>query len=145
MKRREPHMPDCSRSMISQSVIRNIYVDLPYCVHSLRKTNSFPSIYSSTFPVMPSRKTHPTHRAKYLINCNQSDSTKMNSPATQPPMNPPTEIRRSSSHGEDAMKTTTIPAAGHMMSPDDPDNPQSWSALKKTHASACSFAFAWVV
>ena len=38
-----------------------------------------------------------------------------------------------------------MPTAGHMMSPDDPDNPQNWPLHKKVYVSAAAFAFAWVV
>jgi len=51
----------------------------------------------------------------------------------------------SSSHDEDAMKVMATPAAGHMMTADDPDNPQNWPTLKKFYASAVAFAFAWIV
>jgi len=51
----------------------------------------------------------------------------------------------SSSENEDAMKAMAIPPLSHMMSADDPDNPQNWPILKKTYASAVAFAFAWIV
>lgn len=51
------------------------------------------------------------------------------------------------SPGTDMMKTAANPmaAAGHMMSADDPDNPQNWPLYRKLYASAVAFAFAWVV
>ena len=53
----------------------------------------------------------------------------------------------SAGSGADMMKTASDPmaAAGHMMSADDPDNPQNWPLYKKLYASAVGFAFAWVV
>ncbi|MCJ1369237.1 hypothetical protein MMC20_000447 [Loxospora ochrophaea] len=36
-------------------------------------------------------------------------------------------------------------SGGHMMSPDDPDNPQNWPFLKKVYASSMAFGFAFVV
>ena len=53
----------------------------------------------------------------------------------------------SMSPGANTMKTAPDPmaAAGHMMSADDPDNPQNWPLQKKVYASAVAFAFAWVV
>lgn len=58
---------------------------------------------------------------------------------------PPVEMSPLSSRNEDAMKEMAIPAAGHIMSADDPDNPQNWPTHKKTYASAVAFAFAWIV
>lgn len=75
----------------------------------------------------------------------------MSSHATSPAINPVPaplphmEMSPLSSRSEDAMKAIASPAAGHMMSADDPDNPQNWPTLKKTYASAVAFAFAWIV
>lgn len=57
------------------------------------------------------------------------------------------DMSDSTSPGADTMKTAADPmaAAGHMMSADDPDNPQNWPLHKKIYASAVAFAFAWVV
>ena len=51
------------------------------------------------------------------------------------------------SPGVNTLKTAADPlaTAGHMMSADDPDNPQNWPLYKKVYASAVAFAFAWVV
>ena len=38
-----------------------------------------------------------------------------------------------------------MPATDHMMSADDPDNPQNWPLYKKIYVSAVAFTFAWVV
>ena len=53
----------------------------------------------------------------------------------------------SMSPGTNTMETAADPmaATGHMMSADDPDNPQNWPLYKKVYASAVAFAFAWVV
>lgn len=56
---------------------------------------------------------------------------------------PHVEMSFSSSKNEDAMKAMATPT--HMMSNDDPDNPQNWPIFKKTYASAVAFAFAWIV
>ncbi|KAL9066756.1 MAG: hypothetical protein Q9161_007345 [Pseudevernia consocians] len=57
------------------------------------------------------------------------------------------DMTDSASPGADTMKTAADPmaAAGHMMSADDPENPQNWPLYKKVYASAVAFAFAWVV
>ena len=53
----------------------------------------------------------------------------------------------SSSHqSEDGMKhMAAMPTGGHMMSADDPDNPQNWAYHKKIYVSSVAFAFAWAV
>lgn len=68
----------------------------------------------------------------------------MSSDAASPPH---LDMSDSTSPGTDTMKTSADPiaAAGHMMSADDPDNPQNWPLYKKFYASAVAFAFAWVV
>lgn len=76
--------------------------------------------------------------------CNWSDATMMSSDAASPSY---FDMSDSISPGADTMKTAAEPmaAAGHMMSADDPDNPQKWPLHKKVYASAVAFAFAWVV
>jgi len=80
---------------------------------------------------------HPIQESFRNI-CNWSDATMMSSNATSPAVNhvptplPHVEMSPSSSHDEDAMKVMATPAAGHMMSADDPDNPQNWPTLKKS-------------
>jgi len=64
---------------------------------------------------------------------------------TVPAPLPHVEMYPSSDQGEDAMKAMAGAAVGHMMSADDPDNPQNWPTLKKIYASAVAFAFAWIV
>lgn len=44
-------------------------------------------------------------------------------------------------HGEKAIEAM----AGHMMSAQDPDNPQNWPIHRKAYVSAVSVAFAFVV
>ena len=57
------------------------------------------------------------------------------------------DMSDSVSPSADTMKTAAdhMATAGHMMSADDPDNPQNWQLYKKVYASAVGFAFAWVV
>lgn len=56
------------------------------------------------------------------------------------------DMSDSMSPGADTMMTAADPmATGHMMSADDPDNPQNWPLYKKVYASMVAFAFAWVV
>ena len=43
------------------------------------------------------------------------------------------------------MKTAVPHLDGHLMSADDPDNPQRWPWMKKLYASAVSTAFGFVV
>ena len=77
--------------------------------------------------------------------CNWSDATMTTFDAASPSH---LDMTDSSSQGPDMMKTTTdtMPTAGgHMMSANDPDNPQNWPLHKKIYASAVAFAFAWVV
>ena len=76
--------------------------------------------------------------------CNWSNATMMSSDAASPSH---LDMSDSTSPGADMKKTPAEPlaAAGHMMSADDPDNPQNWPLHKKLYASAVAFAFAWVV
>lgn len=57
------------------------------------------------------------------------------------------DMTDSTSPGADKMKIAADPVAavGHMMSADDPDNPQNWPLQKKVYASTVAFTFAWVV
>ena len=57
------------------------------------------------------------------------------------------DMSDSLSPGANTVKTAPDPmsAAGHVMSADDPDNPQNWPLYKKVYASAVAFAFTWVV
>ena len=76
--------------------------------------------------------------------CNWSDVTMMSSDAASPSH---LDMSDSTSQGADNMKNAvdTVAVGGHMMSADDPDNPQNWRLYKKIYASAVAFAFAWVV
>lgn len=76
--------------------------------------------------------------------CNWSAATMMSSDAASPSH---LDMSDSISPGADTTKIAADPmaAAGHMMSADDPDNPQNWSLYKKVYVSAVAFAFAWVV
>lgn len=76
--------------------------------------------------------------------CNWSDATMTRSDAASPSH---LDISDSTSLGAETTKTAADPMAadGHMMSADDPDNPQNWPLHKKVYASAVAFAFAWVV
>ena len=44
-----------------------------------------------------------------------------------------------------AMKPMANHGHGHMMSPDDPDNPQNWPLYRKLYVSVVSFAFGFAV
>ena len=76
--------------------------------------------------------------------CNWSDAAIMSSGAASPSH---LDLSDSTSPHADTMKTTANPvaAAGHMMSADDPDNPQNWPLYNKIYVSAVAFAFTWVV
>lgn len=98
---------------------------------------------------------HPLQNSFRNI-CNWSDATMNSSNGAPAAMSPdPTspshlEMSDSSTMGEGAMKAmgdsmSAGAGAGHMMSADDPDNPQNWPIHKKIYASAVAFAFAWVV
>jgi len=56
------------------------------------------------------------------------------------------EMSHSSRQSEDALKAVAATAAnGHVMSADDPDNPQNWPYYKRVYVSLVAFVFAWVV
>lgn len=76
--------------------------------------------------------------------CNWSDATMMSSNTASPPH---LDMTDSASPSADMIKTAADPVAagGHMMSADDPDNPQNWPLYRKLYASAVAFAFTWVV
>ena len=86
---------------------------------------------------------HPIEETLRNI-CNWSDATMMSFDAASPHH---LDMTHSTSPGADTMKTAAdpMPAGGHMMSADDPDNPQNWPLYRKVYASAVAFAFAWVV
>ena len=46
---------------------------------------------------------------------------------------------------EEAMKMEELPASGHVLGKDDPDNPQNMPLCSKLYASAASFALGFVV
>lgn len=48
---------------------------------------------------------------------------------------------------EDGQKSSMMmpTTGGHTMHPDDPENPQNFALLKKLHASASAFGFAFTV
>ncbi len=75
---------------------------------------------------------------------NWTNATMMASDAASPSH---LDMSHSTTPSADTMKTAADPVAagGHMMSADDPDNPQNWPLYKKVYASAVAFAFAWVV
>jgi hypothetical protein len=54
-------------------------------------------------------------------------------------------MRHSSSVKNEVEVMKPMAGHGHMMSPDDPDNPQNWPLYRKVYASAVSFAFGFVV
>ena len=76
--------------------------------------------------------------------CNRSDAKMMSSDDMPRP-----NMERIDSSNDDIelMKGTpqAMVAGGHMMSADDPENPQNWPVLKKIHASAVAWAFTWIV
>ena len=51
----------------------------------------------------------------------------------------------SSDHNAETLKTTATPAANHMMSTEDSDNPHNWPLVKKVYVSVAASAFAFVV
>ena len=55
--------------------------------------------------------------------------------------NYPASSTTADQHGEKVIE----PMAGHMMSAQDPDNPQNWPIHRKAYVSAVSVAFAFVV
>ena len=76
----------------------------------------------------------------------------MSSDAVVPSMDPNSnassrlEMSSSSYQSENTMKGVLAASAGdHMMSTDDPDNPQNWPIQKKVYVSSVAFAFSWVV
>ena len=56
------------------------------------------------------------------------------------------DMSQPSANSEDAMKSMAMMTGGsHMMSADDPDNPQNFRWQKRVYVSAAAFGFAWVV
>ena len=78
--------------------------------------------------------------------------TMMHSDAAIPSMSSyavtPSHLEMSGSSHQSADHMTTaapVPAGGHKMSADDPDNPQNWPQYRKAYVSLVAFAFSWVV
>lgn len=103
-----------------------------------------PLIYVLRIPLCLQQKFKHSSKENIKNIHNWSEGTMMSSDTAAPSH---LDVSDATSRGADTMKTAADPMAttGHMMSADDPDNPQNWPLYKKVYASAVAFAFAWVV